>query len=298
MNPQSESFLKCLELTVPKEWLDRNGHMNMQYYYGLADRAMDALAAGALGPGIALPLIRPTASRIQYKKELFAGQSVEVFARPLALNGTEVELQFQIMTTGAAPALSCECSVTGQFRDATGAPIEPTAEVARALASRLAAPVSPPATPPSFVLPFREDHWFTAAHGEVPKSVMNDRGEIGLQGHTHLFERGGMGMFAELNRAESVFVPGKIGGFAIGNEIQYFHGMREGESYRVRSRVTAIGRKTCSFRHELFSLSDGEKLAACSDHTMCFIDMTQRRSTAVPEKFKEILSRRYGVEIP
>ncbi|MEM9268602.1 MAG: thioesterase family protein [Pseudomonadota bacterium] len=99
--------------TVPADWIDYNGHMNVAYYTMAIDQAIDHLLETALGVGesfVAETRMGPYAlqSHIAYLGELLEGDAF--FTEILLIDSDPKRLHLMILLKGASDgALSATC---------------------------------------------------------------------------------------------------------------------------------------------------------------------------------------------
>lgn len=305
----SDHTWRCHDQVVPEDWLDRNRHMNMQYYLHLVERGLERLTGGLMtGTETEYDIspawkFIPGESHIFYRKELFAGQRARVEIRPLSVDGENLRLLARVILDEGDQPLSAECILHGTAAGPDGRATPLPAPARSALEAAVYAGASDPWTPRAFSpgvaigAPEPDGGWHVSYEGIAASEAAGEDGLINLQGHLQLFERGGMGMFARLNQKRNVFSLPGVGGFALSQRIVLGGRLGRDERYRIRSRAVSLGRKTVSFRHELSRPEEEPGVLASCEHTMAFIDMNRRKTMAVPDLFISNLESFYGVTI-
>lgn len=129
-------------ITIPIDYLDEMGHMNIQYYFRLYDRAAWELFAWF---GVDWPYMEARSSGmfalkqfVQYLAEVHVGQMVTIRSRVLGLSAKRLHfIHFMINETTGKLASTLE--VVGSYADLVArrtAPFPP--EIAHIIAQRLA----------------------------------------------------------------------------------------------------------------------------------------------------------------
>jgi acyl-CoA thioester hydrolase len=104
----------CLRMEVPEAYRDRNGHMNMRWYFGIFDEAGDVLQERVgLTPEFHAP--RGTGGfdlehHIHFLREVVPGDQVAVYARMVGRSAKRMHyLLFMVNETKATLAAVFEC---------------------------------------------------------------------------------------------------------------------------------------------------------------------------------------------
>lgn len=291
--------------TIPKSWMDINGHMNMKYYFQVVEEALDEVIL----PDFQTLLddqhelqFWTTETELFYKKEMFADQQLVAHIFPITRSDTELEFLGKVISVGDQLVESADCFLVGHLRDKNSGEEVPLSPGIMAMfdakLEEVEHPIGKPIFPAPHVLTHTGDSWHTSAEGIAESDFVGDPEHIGLAEHLDIFDRAAVGMFAELARQVNVFAIPGMGGFVLSNYIQYNDKLKPGDNYHTRSRVHALRRKTVTFQHELYRDPGYENHIASWRHTMTFIDMNKRKSIPVPDLFKETIEAYYKVALP
>ncbi|MCC6278787.1 MAG: thioesterase family protein [Oligoflexia bacterium] len=105
------NFLKTAEGTVPKSWIDINGHMNVVHYMALFDQGSDALCKnlGITSQSIAQghPTLVANRIYISHKRELLEGDTFEVWSGFINVTPEYATLTHRLVSQGSVRA-SCD----------------------------------------------------------------------------------------------------------------------------------------------------------------------------------------------
>lgn len=108
--------LDLIEMTVPPEWLDYNGHMNIAHYTSAIDKAVDAFLdlhdVGEDYVNEASASLFMIQQHFHYRREILAGETFRITAQMLGLDEKRVHLFFSIIApeNGALYA-TCEALI-------------------------------------------------------------------------------------------------------------------------------------------------------------------------------------------
>lgn len=274
------------------EHCDQAGHVNVQVFLDLAD---DGLA----GIGEALKLaeadcrLRFTAARVQFKSELFAGDSVSVrsFVRGVGSDG--LQIAHAITRVPGGPA-TCVVETTAAPVGADGrARALPAAWKAAAEAAVAdwagAAPPKPlgepgvPATPPAnAVETCREtiDTWDVDGDGLLSSRAM-----------IRWFSTGARQYLGTIGLDGARFARDQITVAAVDYAITVPARPRQGANIVLRSAPLDVGAKSMRFFHHMTDADTGEIYATVLI-TGVMLDLRIRRSMEVPADVRERLKAR------
>lgn len=296
----------CETVTLPEAWLDHMGHVNIQYYFAMAARAVFHAMDRRLRPGAedAPPrTVYTLEASMRYQAELLAGQRVRVWFRPLSRTEKIVRALITIERlpgegeSGAGAAISAECEWTGCYADEATRRVAPLPEEARgALDRKLEEAAGAPAyQPPRFNLGRELDpapEPVVADEGEVPAEWIDRHDHVGIQHYTLIVFRANVGFMRKLGFDLPAMAQRRWGAFALSTSLKYTREMRQGERYQVLTRVTHVARKTFTLRHDIVDPGETGKVYATAEHVMAFADMATRRTRAIPEEFLEKVTSR------
>lgn len=299
----------CVEETTRPEWLDENGHVNVQYYLQLVARAMHELMERTLQGGARpepAPLFFALEIRISYRAELMAGQRVRVYVRPLARSAKTVRVLVRIVRVDP-PALSAECEWKGGFVDRESRRVQPPSEGAGAIfdakmSENTEPPYETPVYPAGLTLPPPAPGTeIISAQGEVEPAWIDRMGHMGIEHYMLIFNRAAGGYFNALGFDREAMRTNGWGAFGMESHIRYLRELKLGERFVVKTAAHSLRRKTATYRHTIYLKEDSggaPVICATCDHTSLFVDWTTRRSIPLPQLFKDKISGLHGISVP
>ncbi|MEO1292726.1 MAG: thioesterase family protein [Pseudomonadota bacterium] len=135
--PFPNALIECSTMTVPEEWIDYNGHMNIGFYLLAFDRSQDVLFDEWLDVGkhyVARTGMGPFAlqAQIHFLKELRLGERFRVEAQLLDHDHKRLHYASRMVNleTGAVAAISEGLSINVNLTERRSAPY-PEAQVRR-----------------------------------------------------------------------------------------------------------------------------------------------------------------------
>jgi len=106
-----KSFLLIDSGTVPMEWIDKNGHMNVVAYMTIFDAATDVLlekcGVGREGADLTIVAAR---IMIDYRKELMQGEAWELWSAIIAAQPSYLTITHRLRSAGSQRAV---CDIRG-----------------------------------------------------------------------------------------------------------------------------------------------------------------------------------------
>lgn len=300
----------CLEIRTEQSWLDHNNHVNFRKYLGMVGLATDYLCESILTPQAesgaeadALPTFFTLEADTRYIKELLVDQDVRVYVTPIERTEKTIRALVQIYRVEGEPELSAESVWTGAFIDPDSRKVTPIPETAREIfdekLARVGTPYQPPSYPRGYDLPEPPPEKLVTSVGGVVRASDTDRmGHVGVERYTQLFLMGNIGFLTAIGLRERVFAKPEFGKFLLASHIRYLEELREGDEYKILSRMLWVRRKTAAYHHRMYRVRDGEEvLAGTCTNTFGIADLRVRKIIPLPDFLLEVLSEIHGVEL-
>lgn len=133
----------------------------------------------------------------------------------------------------------------------------------------------------------------------IPSDYLDLMGHMNVMWYTHLFDTATFNFFELFDFGRAYHTQTGNGSFALEQHTRYLAEVRQGQRVTVRTR--ALGRTAKRFHFMHFMLNDDTgKLAATTELVGTHVDMSVRRTSAMPEhitaSFDEILSVHVGLD--
>jgi acyl-CoA thioester hydrolase len=115
----------------------------------------------------------------------------------------------------------------------------------------------------------------------VPDAYLDEMGHMNVMWYTHLFSQAMWGLFQVVGLTREHFAANKSGSFALAQHFRYLKEVRLDQHVTLRSRVLGRSAKRWHTIH-FMTIDDLDALAATSEAISTYVDMTVRRSAAMP----------------
>lgn len=308
-NPEtstSKDSWKCFEGQTQESWLDSNRHVNFKVYYGLVARATDHLFETILHGGIPpspLPMFFTLEAQMRYISELLIDQELEIHVQPIARTEKTIRALVQIRRIAPNPAVAAECEWTGAYIDPATRRVTALPALAKEVFDAKLAEVETPYESPSYkegeALPVpAPENLVLSSEGEIKHEWIDRMGHVGLENYMFIFGRSNMMYLNGIGWNREVFDRNRWGKFVLTSKVRYLAELREGDPYEIRTRMLWMREKTAAYYHELFRLRDGRKVAATCKNVMALADLNVRKTIALPQAFREGVSRVHKIKVP
>ncbi len=124
----------------------------------------------------------------------------------------------------------------------------------------------------------------------IPGDYIDGFGHVNVMWYTHLFTEAAGGLFRLVGLTREHFAANRTGSFALEQHFRYLKEVRLGQHVTCRSRV--LGRSAKRWHTMHFMTIDGlDALAATAEVVSTYVDMTVRRSAAMPAAVTDAIDR-------
>jgi acyl-CoA thioester hydrolase len=124
----------------------------------------------------------------------------------------------------------------------------------------------------------------------IPEDFIDEFGHVNVMWYTHLFSEAAGGLFRLVGLTHEHFTAHRTGSFALAQHFRYLKEVRLGQAVTLRSRV--LGRSARRWHAIHFMTIDGPgDLAATAEAVSTYVDMTVRRSAAMPPVIADAIDR-------
>jgi acyl-CoA thioester hydrolase len=115
----------------------------------------------------------------------------------------------------------------------------------------------------------------------IPETYLDLMGHMNVMWYTHLFSEAAWGLFQLVELTREHFTANRTGSFALVQHFRYLKEVRLGQHVTLRSRV--LGRSAKRWHTIYFmTIDEFDALAATAETVSTYVDMTVRRSAAMP----------------
>lgn len=124
----------------------------------------------------------------------------------------------------------------------------------------------------------------------IPESYLDEMGHMNVMWYTHLFSAAAWGLFQRVGMTREHFAANRTGTFALAQHFRYLKEVRLGQHVTLRSRI--LGRSAKRWHTIYFmSIDELDVLAATAETVATYVDMTVRRSAAMPTAITDAIDR-------
>ena len=124
----------------------------------------------------------------------------------------------------------------------------------------------------------------------IPEAYIDEMGHMNVMWYTHLFSEAAWGLFQLVGLTRDHFTTHRTGSFALAQHFRYLKEVRLGQHVTLRSRV--LGRSAKRWHTMQFmTIDELDVLAATAEAVSTYVDMTVRRSVAMPPAITDTIDR-------
>ena len=124
----------------------------------------------------------------------------------------------------------------------------------------------------------------------IPETYLDEMGHMNVMWYTHLFSEAAWGLFQLAGLTREHFTTHRTGSFALAQHFHYWKEVRLGQHVTLRSRV--LGRSAKRWHTiQFMTIDELDVLAATSEAIGTYVDMTVRRSKAMPPVITDSIDR-------
>lgn len=299
----------CGEETAVPEWLDEMGHVNIQFYFGMAARAVYAMMDRVLRPGAEPadpnPLFFTLEARMLYQAELRVGDRVKVWMRPVERTDKVLRTVITVERAEPKPGISAVCEWTGAYIDPETRRVAKLSDEATSAFdakienSGAISPYASPSYPPPRELPEKlPASQVVSATGTIQPDYIDRMGHMGIEHYTRVLNYGNRGYFDGIGFTLGLQEELGWRTFGVTTHVKYLAEMNQGDAYEIRTQCVSIGRKTLTIRHALMRMEGPEPVqSAWAEHTMVTVDFARRRAIELPARLLAKLGELHGVDL-
>ena len=124
----------------------------------------------------------------------------------------------------------------------------------------------------------------------IPASFIDEFGHVNVMWYTHLFTEGAGGLFQLVGLTREHLEANRAGTFALEQHFRYLKEVRLGQHVTLRSRVLGRSAKRWHTIH-FMTIDEFDVLAATCEVVSTYVDMTIRRSAAMPPVITDAIDR-------
>ena len=124
----------------------------------------------------------------------------------------------------------------------------------------------------------------------IPADFIAEFGHVNVMWYTHLFTEGAGGLFQMVGLTREHFEADRAGTFALEQHFRYLKEVRLGQHVTLRSRVLGRSAKRWHTIH-FMTIDELDVLAATAEVVSTYVDMTVRRSAAMPPVITDAIDR-------
>src|SRR5207253_5294310 len=115
----------------------------------------------------------------------------------------------------------------------------------------------------------------------IPADYLDEMGHMNVMWYTHLFSQAAWGFFQMVGLTREYLEANRAGTFALEQHFRYLKEVRLGQHVTLRSRVLGRSAKRWHTIH-FMTIDELDVLAATAEVVSTYVDMTVRRSAAMP----------------
>jgi acyl-CoA thioester hydrolase len=124
----------------------------------------------------------------------------------------------------------------------------------------------------------------------IPESFIDEFGHVNVMWYTHLFTEGAGGLFNLVGLTREHLETNQAGTFALEQHFRYLKEVRFGQHVTLRSRVLGRSAKRWHTIH-FMTIDELDVLAATCEVVSSYVDMTVRRTAAMPKAITDGIDR-------
>jgi acyl-CoA thioester hydrolase len=124
----------------------------------------------------------------------------------------------------------------------------------------------------------------------IPEAYLDEMDHMNVMWYTHLFTEAAGGLFQLVGLTGKHFAARGTGSFALAQHFRYLKEVRVGQHVTLRSRVLGRSAKRWHTIH-FMTIDELGVLAATSEAVSTYMDMTVRRSAAMPPAVTDAIDR-------
>ena len=124
----------------------------------------------------------------------------------------------------------------------------------------------------------------------IPETYLDEMGHMNVMWYTHLFSEAAWGLFQLVGMTREHFTTNRTGTFALAQHFRYLKEVRLGQQVTLRSRVVGRSAKRWHTIH-FMTIDELDVLAATAEAVSTYVDMTVRRSAAMPAVVTDAIDR-------
>jgi acyl-CoA thioester hydrolase len=124
----------------------------------------------------------------------------------------------------------------------------------------------------------------------IPEAYLDEMVHMNVIWYTHLFTEAAGGLFQLVGLTREHFAAHGTGSFALTQHFRYLKEVRLGQHVTLRSRVLGRSAKRWHSIH-FMTIDELDVLAATSEGVSTYVDMTVRRSAAMPPAVTTAIDR-------
>ena len=124
----------------------------------------------------------------------------------------------------------------------------------------------------------------------IPEDFIDEFGHVNVMWYTHLFTEAAGGLFQLVGLTREHFTTNGTGSFALAQHFRYLKEVRVGQHVTLRSRILGRSAKRWHTMH-FMTIDELDVLAATSEAVSTYVDMTVRRSAAMPPVVTDAIDR-------
>jgi acyl-CoA thioester hydrolase len=124
----------------------------------------------------------------------------------------------------------------------------------------------------------------------ISDAYLDEMGHMNVMWYTHLFSESAWGLFQLVGMTREHFTANRTGSFALAQHFRYLKEVRRGQHVSLRSRVLGRSEKRWHTIH-FMSIDALDVLAATAETVSTYVDLTVRRSAAMPPVVADAIDR-------
>ena len=124
----------------------------------------------------------------------------------------------------------------------------------------------------------------------IPEDFIDVFGHVNVMWYTHLFTEAAVGLFQLVGLTGEHFTTHRTGSFALEQHFRYLKEVRLGQHVTLRSRVLGRSAKRWHTIH-FMTIDELDALAATAEVVGTYVNMTVRRSAAMPVAIADAIDR-------
>jgi acyl-CoA thioester hydrolase len=124
----------------------------------------------------------------------------------------------------------------------------------------------------------------------IPDAYLDEMGHMNVMWYTHLFSEAARGLFQLVGLTREHFTAHRTGSFALAQHFRYLKEVRLGQHVTLRSRALGRSAKRWHTIH-FMTIEELDMPAATSEMVSTYMDMTVRRSAAMPAAVTDAIDR-------